>query len=127
MVIALVADLFFSARIRETARLLEEECEIVRDPAALPAAVRTAAVAGKAKMVIVDMNVRTGDPAAAVRTLKTAPETQKVKIVGYLHDKDEAAIKAARAAGCDKVMSRGGLTRKLPELCAGDFAALQED
>jgi CheY-like chemotaxis protein len=110
MVLALAPDLFFGARIRETARQLGVPCEIVKTPAAL------IELAAGARVIIVDMSLRTGDPAQAVRALKGDPKTQAITIVGYLFDSDEAAIKAARAAGCDKVLSRGGLTQKLADI-----------
>jgi CheY-like chemotaxis protein len=110
MVVALASDLFFGARIRETARQLGVACEIVKDPAALLAR------AAGAHVIIVDMSLRAGDPFAAVRTLKADQATRAIPIVGYLFDSDEAGIKAARAAGCDKVLSRGGLTQKLADI-----------
>jgi DNA-binding NarL/FixJ family response regulator len=108
MLVALCADLFFGARIRETAKQLAIPCEIVRDPDQLVAR------AAGARLVIVDMSLRAGDPASAVRALKARhPE---IKVVGYLFDAQDELIRTARAAGCDKVLSRGGLTQKLPEL-----------
>src|SRR6266705_4933988 len=106
IVYALCADLFFSARIRETAKQLGTACEIFRDPAAVVARV----VATAPGLVIVDMNLKTGDSAAAVRALKAAAPV--VPVVGFLHDAHEDLIRAAREAGCDKVLSRGGLTAK---------------
>ena len=110
MVVALVADLFFGARIRETAKQLGIPCELVRDPALL---VERAA---GARLIIADMSLRTGDPAAAVRALKADPRTAAIPVVGYLFDAQDELIRTAREAGCDKVLSRGGLTQKLPEL-----------
>jgi CheY-like chemotaxis protein len=115
MVLGLVADLFFGSRIREVARQLGVEVELVKTPDRL---VARAADAGP-RLVIVDMSLRAGDPAGAVRALKADPRTQAVPIVGYLFDSDEQAIRAARAAGCDRVLSRGGFTQKLPELLEG--------
>jgi CheY-like chemotaxis protein len=110
MVLALAPDLFFGARIRETARQLDVACEIVKTPAALVEKAPGAAV------IIVDMSMKGEDPGAAVRVLKADPQTRAIPVVGYLFDSDEAAIKAARAAGCDKVLSRGGLTQKLADI-----------
>jgi CheY-like chemotaxis protein len=110
MLVALVADLFFDARIRETARQLDVPCEIVRDPARLPER------AAGARLIIVDMSLRHGDPAAAVRALKAAPATRDIPVVGYLYDAQVELIRTARAAGCARVLSRGGLTQKLPDL-----------
>ena len=110
MVLGLVSDLFFGARIRETAKQLGVACVIVRDPAAL-----ASHVAG-ADLVIVDMNLKGHDAAAAVRELKAR---HAVRVIGYLFDAHEELIRAARAAGCDQVLSRGGLTKKLPDLLRG--------
>lgn len=115
MLLGLVGDLFFGARIRETAQQLGIDCELVKDPAAL----LERAAATTPRLVIVDMSLRRGDPAAAVRALKADERTRAVTVVGYLFDSDDAAIRAARDAGCDKVLSRGGLTQRLPELLRG--------
>jgi CheY-like chemotaxis protein len=114
MVLALVQDLFFAARIRETARQLGLAFEAVRDPADLAAR----AAASPPRIVIVDMSARAGDPAAAVRALRADPRTRGLFIVGYLFDAHEDLIRVAREAGCDRVLSRGGLTKKLPDLLA---------
>jgi hypothetical protein len=109
VVVAFVTDLFFSARIRETARAAGVACEIARIPAD---AVQKGAAA---RLVIVDMEVP-GAP-GVVQAIKQG-QGQAV-VVGYLHDANDAAIEAARTSGCDKVLSRGGLTKKLPELIVG--------
>jgi DNA-binding NarL/FixJ family response regulator len=113
--VALVDDLFFGSRIRETARSLGVGCELVKDPATL---VERAAEAD-ARLVIVDMSLRRGDPAAAVRALKSDERTRAAEVVGYLFDSDDERIRAARAAGCDRVLSRGGLTQRLAEIVRG--------
>ena len=110
MVVALVADLFFGARIRETAKQLGVACELVRDPTLLVER------AVGARLIIADMSLRAGDPLAAVRALKADPRTSAIPLVGYLFDAQDELIRTAREAGCDKVLSRGGLTQKLPEL-----------
>jgi len=115
MVLGLVADLFFGSRIREVARQLGVDVELVKTPETLVARAAEAAP----RLVIVDMSLRAGDPAGAVRALKADPRTQRVPVIGYLFDSDEERIREARAAGCDRVLSRGGFTNKLPELLEG--------
>jgi DNA-binding NarL/FixJ family response regulator len=112
MVLCLVADLFFSARIRETAKQLDVPCEILRDPAGLLAA----AQARPPKLIVIDMEVKTGDAPACVQALKADARTRDIQVVGYLHDARDDLIRNARAVGCDMVLSRGGLTKKLPDL-----------
>jgi DNA-binding NarL/FixJ family response regulator len=113
MVLGLLSDLFFSARIRETARQLALPCDIVRDPEALLARVAKDAPT----VIIVDMNLKTGDAAAAVRSLRASHAD--LRIVGYLYDSQEELMLAAEEAGCDRVLSRGQLTRMLPDLLSG--------
>jgi CheY-like chemotaxis protein len=113
MVIGLVSDLFFSARVRETAKQLGLPCEILKDPAGLVDRVRQA---GAGAVVIADMNLKTGDAVAAVRALRADPATQKVPVIGFLHDVQEELMLAAEQAGCDQVLSKGQLTRRLPDL-----------
>jgi DNA-binding NarL/FixJ family response regulator len=110
MVLGLLTDLFFSARIRETAKQLGVPCEILRDPAVFVDRV----IATPPRLVIVDMNLKGADAAAVVRNLRArAPD---VTVIGYLYDAQEELMLAAEEAGCHQVLSRGQLTRKLPEL-----------
>lgn len=111
-VLGLVADLFFSARIRETAKQLGAPCEIVATVAPFLARVREA----KPALVLVDMNLRSGDALDAVRALRADPATKELTVVGYLHDIQESEMEAALAAGCSQVLSRGQLSRRLADL-----------
>jgi CheY-like chemotaxis protein len=115
MVIGLLSDLFFSARVRETAKQLGLPCEIVKDAGQLVERVRQAGPA----LVIADLNLKTGDPVAAVRALRADPATRAVRVVGFLHDVQEDLMLAAEQAGCDEVLSKGQLTRRLPDLLSG--------
>ncbi len=115
MVLGLLTDLFFSARIRETAKQLGLPCEILRDPAAFTARVRETAP----QAVIIDMNLKGADAPAVVRELRAGERTRETPIVGYLFDVQEDLMLAAEEAGCDRVLSRGQLTRMLPDLLSG--------
>ena len=112
MVVGLLSDLFFSARLRETAKALGLPCEIVRDPALLVERVRSTSP----RLVVADLNLKSGDAVAAVRELRADPETRAVPIIGFLHDVQEELMAAGEAAGCDQVLSKGQLTRMLPDL-----------
>lgn len=116
--VALVADLFFSARIAETAKQLGIPCTVVKDVPAFLAHCRSAAPS----MAIIDMNLRSGDASDAVRALRAAElkeQTSRLPVVGYLHDVQEELMTAAKDVGCSLVLSRGRLTRKLPDLLTG--------
>ena len=108
-VIAVVDDLFFAARIRETARQLNLEVELT------PAARLKDRIARSAiEAVILDL----GAPSAldSLRTLKTNPATASAHVVGYASHVASETIGAARAAGCDEVLARSAFTRQLPDL-----------
>ena len=65
-VLALVADLLFAARIRAAARAAGVEAIVVHNATELLVRARAA----KPRLVLVDMGVRSGDPAAAVAGLR---------------------------------------------------------
>jgi DNA-binding NarL/FixJ family response regulator len=110
MILALVSDLFFSAKIRETAAQLGVPCEIARDPGRLAS---RAAEAGPS-LVIVDMNLRGGDPAEGIRRVRAgAPE---LPIVAFFQHTDAALHQAAVDAGSSEVLTRGQLSKRLPDL-----------
>ena len=68
-VYALVDDLFFVAKIRETARQIGVPLETVSQEEAL----RKALASGAASGVIVDMNCRSLDAVQVIRSLKSDP------------------------------------------------------
>ena len=59
------------------------------------------------------------DPERAVRALKSAEATKGLLVIGYIGHEQEETIAAAKAAGADKVMSRGAFSNLLPELLKG--------
>ncbi len=54
----------------------------------------------------------------AIRTIKSS-ESKATVVIGYVDHTREDLIEAARAAGCDQVMSKGEFARRLPELLDG--------
>lgn len=107
--IAVVDDLFFAARIRETARQLNLEVELT--PAAR---LEDRLAQGRVGAVILDL----GAPSAldSLRMLKSNPATASAHVVGYTSHVATETIGAARAAGCDEVLARSAFTRQLPDL-----------
>jgi DNA-binding NarL/FixJ family response regulator len=112
-IVAAVDDLFFAARIRETARQAGVTVEIVE------VAQFEAAWAGRqdkngVASVIVDLS----SPGAVdlIRRLKHDPQNEPVRIVSFVSHVASDLISAARNAGCDQVMARSAFTRELPDL-----------
>ena len=108
-VVYLVNDLFFVAKIEETAGQLGVTVERARDPEAL------AAVAPAARLVLVDL--RLGDALDALdRVRAAAPD---VRSVGFIDHENVDAMERASAHGCRTVVSKRKFASSLPELLAG--------
>jgi CheY-like chemotaxis protein len=112
--VALVAaDLFFVARIAETARAAGVAL-IESDAAAALERCR----AEPPDLVILDLH-GPGDPIALARALRADPATRAVPMVGYFSHVERELGERAREAGIDTVLPRSALTRRLAELLAG--------
>ncbi len=107
-VVALVEDIFFIAKMKETAKQAGVALETAGTPAALAVAVR----AGATSLLIVDLNAR--GSIEAIEMLRAAGNTQPV-IAFFSHVQAELAERA-RIAGCEQVMPRSKFTRELAEI-----------
>ena len=108
-VLALVDDLFFQAKMTETARRVGVALQTVASGDALVAAAAPQAH----RLVLVDLNARQG-ALAAVEQLRASGNAQP--IVGFLsHVQTELAEKAL-AAGCQEVLPRSKFTADLAEI-----------
>jgi CheY-like chemotaxis protein len=113
MVLGLCTDLFFASRIAETARTLGVPCHVARTLDALLERARAA----PPRLVIVDLVLRDIDAVAALRALRADPATASAELVAFSPHVMEDLADAAAATGA-RVLTRGQLTRKLPELLA---------
>jgi len=107
--IAVVDDLFFATRIRETARRVGVEVELVPFAQLCERAAR-----GGVDAVILDLSA--GQALNALRILKADAATASAQVAGFASHVATETIAAARAAGCDQVLARSAFTRQLPEL-----------
>jgi CheY-like chemotaxis protein len=113
-IVALVDDLFFLAKIRETAKAIGVTVLPVdtrRGPGAL--------AESKPDAILLDLNARSISPSDWIHGLKSDPVTFSIPIVGFVSHVQKQLISEARAAGCDSVMARSAFTRELPELLRG--------
>ncbi len=110
-IVALVEDLFFLAKIRETAKALGVAV-VTGDARRGPAAIAGA----QPQAIILDLNSR-GLPAIDwIIALKADPATRPIRIIAFASHVQEQLISAARAAGCDSVMARSAFTSQLPSI-----------
>jgi DNA-binding NarL/FixJ family response regulator len=105
-VLALVDDLFFQAKMIETAKHVGVELRTCSTGDALAAEIAK----GAPKLVVVDLNSRSG-PVAAIERMKRQP--QPFEIVAFLSHVQTDLAASAKAAGCNYVMPRSQFTREL--------------
>ncbi len=103
-----IPDLFFGVRVAEAAHALGFVTEDV-GLAALPERAEGAA------LVVLDLG-QPGDWQAAIKALKADPSTASIPVLAFGSHVDVAASRAAVAAGCDRLVTRGKLVAELPEL-----------
>jgi len=101
-------DLFFSARIAETARHTGAEVIQVRERLA-EAAQREAP-----DLILVDLHAEALDPVAAIASIRS--RDPGVRIVAFVRHEEAERVRAARAAGATEVHARGAFSARLPAL-----------
>lgn len=111
-IIAFVEDIFFTAKIRETARSVARDVRFVRDLHGLDKR-----LAGPAPgMIIVDLAADTLKPLETIKRLKQQPEWQQVRIVAYASHARAELMEEANQLGADMVLPKSGFTHKLPQI-----------
>jgi CheY-like chemotaxis protein len=125
-IVAFIDDLFFMAKVQETARKLNVKVSFAKsDKEVLEAA---AANDEKPALIIVDLNHHTVKPLTAISKLKSKFK-KETNIIGFLsHLQGELKMKA-QEAGCDMVLPRSAFSQNLPQLLrrhAASEAELQE-
>jgi len=111
-VLSLVSDLMFGSKVAATARAHGLEVRGARSVAGMRDA------AGTPRLVVVDLEaeVPDGDPLDVVRdALRRTPRPRIVAFAGHLL---VDRLDAARQAGADLVMTRGGFASRLESLMA---------
>ncbi len=111
-ILALVEDLFFAAKIVETAKLTGAEVETVSNGDAL----LQRSIEERPSLVIVDLNAPGAKRGESVRRLKTNSTLAEIPVVGFLSHVQVDLAEAARKAGCDRVLPRSKFTAELPQI-----------
>jgi len=114
-VVAVVRDLFFVARIRETARLVGTPLTFARTPEELAATLAPEAPA----LVIVDLTTSGWDYDAIFDALAAAPD---LPVLGFTTHALARATQPLHAR-CRRVVTKETLTQELPALLQHGFAA----
>ena len=110
-VLALVDDLFFQAKMLETARHVGVELRTCSTADALVGEIAKEAP----NLVVVDLNARS-QPIAAIERMQSKPRS--FAIVAFLSHVQVELAERAKAAGCSAVMPRSQFTRDLATIFA---------
>lgn len=113
-VLAHAADLLFTARLRDAASSVGTELLLARKPEDWMQQARSR----KPRLLILDLDTRSLDPVALITATKTDPELHGIPILAYVSHVREDVIKAAQAAGAERVMARGAFVKNLPQILA---------
>ena len=119
LVLALVNDLFFYSKIRQTAQQLGLELAGADDEKLTQQAAERSP-----RTVVVELSAGRALERAmnAVRSLKADAAGSSVRVVAFGSHVQTDVLDAARAAGCDEVYARSEFTARLPEILAGPLA-----
>jgi CheY-like chemotaxis protein len=109
-VLGCIHDLMFSTRLRDAAKDLGHECDIVRKAADVPDR-----LAG-ADLVVIDLMVAGGGALEAL----AAAQQAGVVVVAYGEHVQADVLAAAREAGADQVLTRSEFAYRLPVLLGGE-------
>ena len=108
--VAILDDLLFTAKIRETARVLGVELTVVRDPSVLhqgPLPI----------LLLLDLNSKRVDPFAALDVVRQRPDGgQNCPAIAFAAAVDKELAAKAKSAGVESILDRGEFTEKLPEI-----------
>jgi hypothetical protein len=110
-----IEDLFFLAKIQETARKLGVKVEFVKGEKEQVARIHDAPENEKPSLLVFDLNNLNAKPMALIPKFK-AKFKKAVSIIGFLnHLQGDLKMKAIEA-GCDVVMPRSAFSQSLPVL-----------
>jgi DNA-binding NarL/FixJ family response regulator len=125
-IFAFVDDLFFQAKIQETARKLNVKVEFVKNDKDL--AERTSLNGNgeeKPSLIIFDLNNASAKPLSLIPKLKS--KLKKVtSIIGFLSHVQGDLKQKAHEVGCDMVLPRSAFSQNLPQLLRRHGAPEQE-
>jgi DNA-binding NarL/FixJ family response regulator len=110
-VVALMDDLFFQAKVTETAKRLGLELRICGTPDSLLAEIAQQTPG----LIVVDLNARS-EPLSAIERLPVS--AREIPIVAFLSHVQIALAEKAKAAGCREVMPRSVFTHNLATILA---------
>jgi CheY-like chemotaxis protein len=111
-VLAVVDELFFGAKILETAQRLQVPLGLIQSAGELLSAAR----AVRPALIIFDLNAQACRPLETLRQLKADPDLRDIPTLGFFSHVQHDLKVAAAEAGCDRILPRSAFTATLPEI-----------
>lgn len=112
-IFAFVDDLFFQAKIQETARKLNVKVEFCKTEKDLLERIKLNGEE-KPSLIIFDMNNANAKPLTLIPRLKT--KLKKTSVIGFLSHVQGDLKQKAHEVGCDMVLPRSAFSQNLPQL-----------
>jgi CheY-like chemotaxis protein len=118
-----VDDLFFQAKIQETARKLNVKVEFLKAEQELTDRIKLNGEE-KPSLIIFDLNGNSVRPLSLIPKLKS--KLKKTSVIGFLSHVQGDLKQKAHEAGCDMVLPRSAFSQNLPQLLRRHGAAEEE-
>jgi CheY-like chemotaxis protein len=112
-IFAFVDDLFFQAKIQETARKLNVKVEFCKAEKDLLERIKLNGEE-KPSLIIFDMNNANAKPLTLIPKLKA--KLKKTSVIGFLSHVQGDLKQKAHEVGCDMVLPRSAFSQNLPQL-----------
>jgi len=112
-IFAFIEDLFFMAKIQETARKLNVKVEFVKSDKDMMEKMQQNGEE-KPSLIIFDLNNANVKPLTLIPKLKT--KLKKTSIIGFLSHVQGDLKQKAHEVGCDMVLPRSAFSQNLPQL-----------
>lgn len=110
-VLAVLSDLFFSVKLADAAKRSGLALEFVKDSETLLEKARE-----KPSLIIFDLNFEAAEPLKMIATLKGAPETKGISLIGYVSHVQGELKQKAHELGCDMVLARSAFSQNIPQI-----------
>jgi DNA-binding LacI/PurR family transcriptional regulator len=109
-IVAILQDMIFMVKIADAAKRAGVTVDFAKRADDLTPHVANALA------IILDLNYV---PPELIASLKAAPETRTIPLIGYVSHVESEVIREAKASGCDTIMARSSFVQKLGALMQG--------
>ncbi len=110
-ILAAIGDLFFTIKIRDTAKKMGLDVEFVKSDKDVLEGAKS-----KPMLIILDLSFAALQPLKLIGKLKGSAETKPVSLIGYLPHVEGELKQKAHESGCDMVMARSAFSQNLPQI-----------